>query len=337
MNLIRLCITGGSGFIGMTAMQWALENVETVVNFDIRPPKVLAHHPYWQSIDIRDKASFTTALEEFAPTHIWHLAAMTGMDIQDSSFFDANTVGVSNLLEATKSIPNLHRILFTSSLLVCRNGHVPQTDTEYCPPNLYGESKVIGERMVRESKIPCDWVIVRPTSIWGQWFEHSYKTFFKVVDRGWYVHPGQQPIIKPLSFVGNTVHMMQKLLLQSGRDVHEQTYYLGDYPQNSIQQWADLIRLELGRSGKTTVFPIRAMRLAARIGDACKTLGWSDPPLTSFRLNNMLTGAHYPIEKTEEIVGALPFTLQDGVQQTLDWMATEGMLQSTVGRGRLSY
>jgi len=328
MNLSRLCITGGSGFIGTTAMQWALDNVETVVNFDIRPPKVLAHQPHWQSIDIRDRVSFTTALEEFAPTHIWHLAAMTGMDIQDISFFDANTVGVSNLLEATKSLANLQRILFTSSLLVCRNGHVPQTDTEYCPPNLYGESKVIGEQMVRESKIPCDWVIVRPTSIWGPWFEHSYKTFFKVVDRGWYVQPGQQPIIKPLSFVGNTVHMMQKLLLQAGRDVHQQTFYLGDYPQHSIQEWADLIRQELGRPGKTPVFPIGAMRLIARIGDACKALGWSDPPLTSFRLNNMLTGAHYPIKKTEEIVGALPFTLQDGVQQTLDWMRQEGMLRN---------
>ena len=328
MSPSRLCITGGSGFIGTTAMQWALDNVETVVNFDTRPPKVLAHQPHWQSIDIRDKASFTTALEEFAPTHIWHLAAMTGMDIPDISIFDANTVGVSNLLEAAKSIPNLQRILFTSSLLVCRNGHVPQTDTEYCPPNLYGESKVIGEQMVRESKIPCDWVIVRPTSIWGPWFEHSYKTFFKVVDRGWYVQPGQQPIIKPLSFVGNTVHMMQKLLLQAGRDVHQQTFYLGDYPQHSIQEWADLIRQELGRPGKTPVFPIEAMRLIARIGDACKALGWSDPPLTSFRLNNMLTGARYPIEKTEEIVGTLLFTLQDGVQQTLDWMGKEGMLRN---------
>ncbi len=309
-------------------MQWALDNVETVVNFDTHSPKILAHQPHWQSIDIRDKASFTTALEEFAPTHIWHLAAMTGMDIQDISFFDANTVGVINLLEAAKSIPNLQRILFTSSLLVCRNGHVPQADTEYCPPNLYGQSKVIGEQMVRESKVPCDWVIVRPTSIWGPWFEHSYKTFFKVVDRGWYVQPGQQPIIKPLSFVGNTVHMMQKLLLQAGRDASQQTYYLGDYPQHSIQEWADLIRQELGRAGKTPVFPIGAMRQIARFGDACKALGWSDPPLTSFRLNNMLTGAHYPIEKTEEIVGTLPFTLQDGVQQTLDWMGKEGMLRN---------
>ena len=80
---------------------------------------------------------------------------------------------------------------------------------------------------------------------------------------------------------------------------------------------------QLGRPGKTPVFPIGVMRFLAKGGDFCKTLGWSDPPITSFRLNNMLTGAHYPIEKTQEVVGELPFSLLEGVQQTLDWMATE--------------
>ena len=79
-------------------------------------------------------------------------------------------------------------------------------------PNLYGESKVIGEKLMRKSEISCDWVIVRPTSIWGPWFEHSYKTFFQVLNRGWYVQPGAEPITKPLGYVGNTVHMMKKIL-----------------------------------------------------------------------------------------------------------------------------
>ena len=193
---------------------------------------------------------------------------------------------------------------------------------------MYGESKVIGEKLLRESRLLCDWVIVRPTSIWGPWFEYSYKTFFQVLDRGLYVHPGYQPIVKPLSFVGNTVHMMQNLLLHEGTSVSHQTYYLGDYPQHSIQEWANMIQQQLERPRKIPVFPIKVMRLIAKIGDACKTLGWSDPPLTSFRLKNMLTGAQYPIEKTQEFVGELPFSLLEGVRQTLDWMAKEGMLRN---------
>ena len=327
MSVTHLCITGGSGFIGTAAMQWAIDNSFKVINFDIRPPKIQSHQSYWQYTDIRDSKEFCSTLKSFQPTHILHLAATTGMDIHEMSFFDANTVGVQNLLEATTNLPDLQRIIFTSSLLVCRNGHVPVYDSEYCPPNLYGESKVIGEKMVRESKLKCDWVIVRPTSIWGPWFEHSYKKFFQVLDRGWYVQPGAQPIIKPLGYVGNTVHMMQTILFHEEKDISQNTYYLGDYPQHSIQEWADLIRTELGKPGKTPVFPIAGLRLLAKIGDALKLLGWNDPPLTSFRLNNMLTGAHYPIEKTQAVVGELPFSLRDGVRHTLEWMAQEGLIQ----------
>jgi nucleoside-diphosphate-sugar epimerase len=174
--------------------------------------------------------------------------------------------------------------------------------------------------------MPCSWVIVRPTSIWGPWFEYSYKTFFRVVDRGWYVQPGKQPIIKPLSFVGNTVHMMQHLLLHPDGQVDGQTYYLGDYPEHSIQEWADLIRNTIGRKGKTPVFPISLLWGLASIGDLLKRMGWSDPPLTKFRLKNMLTGAHYPIEKTQKIVGELPYSLNEGVLKTLDWMHEERLI-----------
>ena len=327
MSKISLCITGGSGFIGTAAMDWALSKYESI-NFDIRPPKILEHQRYWRYVDIRDAASLTEALIEFQPTHILHLAAMTGMDIQDMSFFDANTEGVANLIQAIQKIDSLRRVLFTSSLLVCPNGQVPSSDTEYDPPNLYGKSKVIGEKLVRESRTKCSWVIVRPTSIWGPWFEHSYRTFFQVVARGLFVQPGAEKIVKPLSFVGNTVHMMQHLLLHSDGQVDGQTYYLGDYPEHSIQEWADQIRQILGRNGKTPVFPVFILWGLASIGDLLKRMGWQDPPLTTFRLKNILSGAHYPLEKTQKLVGQLPFSMKDGIRQTLEWMSEEKLIES---------
>ena len=326
MSKIKFCITGGSGFIGTTAMNLVLSKYETI-NFDIRPPKIIEHQKHWRYVDIRDYQTFSEALIEFQPTHILHLAAMTGMNINDMSFFDANTKGVSNLIQATQEITSLQRVLFASSLLVCPNGHVPSSDTEYDPPNLYGESKVIGEKLVRESRMNCSWVIVRPTSIWGHWFEHSYRTFFQVVDRGLFVQPGANKIVKPLSFVGNTVHMMQHLLLYRDGQVDGQTYYLGDYPEHSIQEWADIIRKNIGK-GKTLVFPITLIRLMAMVGDLLKKMGWDDPLITTFRLNNMLTGSHYPIEKTQEVVGDLPYTLEEGVNQTLCWMYEQGLVRN---------
>ena len=249
------------------------------------------------------------------------------MDISDPSFFDANTKGVENLIHATQELFCLKRIIFASSLLVCKNGYVPSSDIEYDPPNLYGESKVIGEKLVRQSKMNCSWVIVRPTSIWGPWFEHSYLTFFQVIDKGLYFQPGYKPIVKPLSFVGNTVHMMQTMLLHPDDNVNHNTYYLGDYPEESIHVWADMIMKNLGK-GKTPILPILLMKIMALTGDILKKTWWSNPPITTFRLNNMLTGSHYNIEKTQEVVGSLPFTMQDGVRETLAWMFDQNLIQN---------
>ena len=66
----------------------------------------------------------------------------------------------------------------------------------------------------------------------------------------------------------------------------------------------------------------------AYIGDLLKKMGWQDPPLTTFRLKNLLTGAHYPIEKTQKLVGQLPFSMEEGIYQTLEWMREEKLIKS---------
>ena len=90
MSKVKFCVTGASGFIGTNFVGWAITNGHQVVNFDIRPPKILEHQEYWKYVDIRDYQQFSDALIEFAPTHIVHLAATTGMDVHNFSFFDAN-------------------------------------------------------------------------------------------------------------------------------------------------------------------------------------------------------------------------------------------------------
>ena len=121
--------------------------------------------------------------------------------------------------------------------------------------------------------------------------------------------------------------MMLTLLQHHDDTVNGGTYYLGDYPENSIQEWADVIRKNIGK-GKTLIFPITLMRLIAKAGDLLKKMNWADPPITTFRLNNMLTGSHYPLEITQEVVGDLPHTLEEGVNQTLCWMFEHGLIRN---------
>ncbi|MBT3926432.1 MAG: NAD(P)-dependent oxidoreductase [Rhodospirillaceae bacterium] len=320
---MRLLVTGASGFIGTNVIEYFKPRAEAVVNVDVLAPRCTDQQDYWRKADICDRKGLVDVFTEFAPTHVLHLAARTGMGEFSSDHFAANTAGVENVIHAAKEASTVKRMLFASSLLVCRNGHVPARDDEYCPDNMYGESKVEGERIVRKIEDgPFTWAIFRPSSTWGPWFELGYHHFFKLVMRGLYFHPGRIDIVKPTCFAGNAAYMMDKMLCGSPEDVHGKIFYLVDYPEHTTRQWAEEIRRAVGRRPLMSV-PMPVLSAAAKCGDMAKLLGWREPYLTSFRLSNMMTGGRYPFEPIEALAGPLPATLADGVEQTIAWMRSQ--------------
>jgi len=326
MNEIRLCITGGSGFIGTNVMEWAINNKQNVINIDIKPPILLHHQEYWKYVDLRDYDSLLSTMKELEPTHILHLAADLGMDHKNLDNLQCNIKGVENLIESINNINSVQRTIFTSSLLVCKNGYIPKNGTDYCPPNFYGESKVIGEKIIRENELNSEWVIIRPTSIWGPWFDYSYKTFFKIIDKNKYMHLGENEFQKPACYVGNAVYMMMKILLDETKISDKGTYYLADYPWYSTKKWAMTIQKTLS-SKRIRTAPMWLLRIIAFIGDIVEWVLKVDPPLTTFRLNNMLTGGEYPINNTKEICSDLPYNIEQAVFTTAKWMYENNLIK----------
>jgi nucleoside-diphosphate-sugar epimerase len=331
MNSPKIIITGGSGFIGTSAVMYGIQKGYRVVNYDINPPKSSKFEEYWREIDLIDLDSLSRAVQEFQPTHILHLAADLGMDHINFDNLQCNIKGIDNLIESVKLVNSVQRIIFVSSLLVCKNGYIPNNDTDYCPPNYYGKSKVIGEEKVRSADLDCEWAIVRPTSIWGPLFDYSYKDFFKTIDKNRYFHIGNNEFQKPASFVGNTVYMMMKILLESNPNTNNETFYLADYPWYSTRKWAITIQTILNTKRIRTA-PIWMLRIIAKFGDIYKVIIKIDPPLTSFRLNNMLTGGAYPLENTKKICGDLPFDLNESVYRTAAWMYENNLIKHKPGR-----
>jgi len=324
---IKILLTGGSGFIGTNIVSWLINNNYAFINIDINPPKNTEHEPYWAKIDIRKKESLSSFIKDYCPTHILNLAADLGMDHKNIDNLQTNIKGVENLILAINNINTVKRAIFTSSLLVCKNGYIPKNNFEYNPPNYYGQSKVLGEKIIRSSNIKCEWAIVRPTSIWGPWFDYSYKSFFKMIDRNIYMHIGNQDFEKPASFVGNTVYMIVKILFNENNKINKSTYYLADYPWYSTREWANMIQKTLGTRPIRTA-PLWLLRIVAAIGDIIKVITRKDPPLTSFRLSNMLTGGAYPIKNTKDICGDLPYNLSEAVYKTAVWMHNHDLIKN---------
>jgi nucleoside-diphosphate-sugar epimerase len=319
----RIFVTGGSGFIGTNLIESLVQAGHDVVNFDSICPRNPQHACIFQEGDIVDSGRLSIAVRDFRPDLCVHLAARTDLDGTTLADYDANTVGVRNMIAATQAAGTVSRILFASSRYVHRTEVFPKRDDDYSPFTPYGESKVETERIVRSSGLEIPWAIFRPTSIWGPWFRIPYRTFFDTVRKGVYVHPKGRKITKSFGYVGNVVNQILQLLSADKSKIDKRTFYVSDDQNLDLLEFAQLIQQAFGAPPIREV-PMVLLQGLAIAGDVLKKIGVPNPPITSFRLSNLLTPMDYDLSLTRQVAGPAPYTLKAGVESTVEWILKHG-------------
>lgn len=314
----KILVTGGSGFIGTNFVDTLIQKGIAVLNLDRAKPLKKDHELYWKEIDILDAKKLERDILAFDPEVVVHLAAVTDLDGTTDEYYKANVEGTQNIINICSKLKSLKKVLFTSSMYVCRPGYIPKNYDDYKPHTLYGQSKVNGELIVKALKNPAySWVIIRPTSIWGPWFNIPYIDFFNVVYQGKYFDFGNT-CTKTYGYVENTVFQILKLI--EADNVHGKTFYLGDYPPIQISQWANEISIEMGK-GRIKKLPFFVVQMAALAGDVLSKIKIKFP-ITSFRLTNMTTNNILPLNDLYTLIGEPPVSQLEGVKKTIDWLVT---------------
>ena len=298
----------------MNLVLFLTEKGHEVLSLDRNAPSVPMK---WKMVDITDADSLSGTVKTFDPEYIVHLAARTDLDGKSLEDYSANTSGVLNLLKVLPELPSLKKVLITSSMLVCHIGYQPKDPFDYAPTTMYGKSKVETERLVWANRPPCDWAILRPTSIWGPYFNVPYRNFFTVIRKRRYFHIGNRSSTATYGFIGNAVYQIEQILFMPTPEENRKIFYLGDYEPTNLEIWANEIASE--RHDKIRKIPYWLLRCGGWAGDFLKLFGIAFP-LTTFRLKNMTTDNIIDMENTRRMVPELPYTRREGIRLTLEWM-----------------
>jgi nucleoside-diphosphate-sugar epimerase len=317
MEMNKILITGASGFIGSNLLQYYEDKGFYVANIDKAQPRRKEYSKNWRKINILDYNALESEITSFQPEIVIHLAARTDLNGKKLIDYDSNTIGTKNLIKVLTKVGSVKRVIFTSSMLVCKLGYIPKNASDYAPSTAYGESKVLMENIIHQSQHSYEWTIVRPTSIWGPWFGEPYRNFFEMIIRNRYFHIGGKSCTRTYGYVENLLYQIDSILNAPVDQFQGKVFYLGDYNSTNINNWANEIASELGIIIKTIPYPL--VKLAALGGDVLKFLNIYFP-MSSFRLKNMTTDNPIDLTNTLTIAPNLPFSRIDGIKRTLFWL-----------------
>jgi dTDP-4-dehydrorhamnose reductase len=166
----KVLITGANGLLGQKLVEQLVQKGDFEVVATGRGPCRLKGDGFqYQSMDIEQSQNVDEVILKLSPEIIIHGAAMTHVDeceLNQEACYRANVVATQNLISAAEKI-NAHFIFVSTDFIFSGTDGQNPYDEEATPDpvNYYGETKLIGENLVKSSQLK--WAIARTVLVYG--------------------------------------------------------------------------------------------------------------------------------------------------------------------------
>ena len=162
-------VTGGSGFFGSVLKRRLLREGHTVFNIDLEADQDSLAGLHSIRGDIRDIALLDSIFRTNEFSAVFHCAAQLahGMKLDERLLWSSNVDGTRLLAEAAHNAGIRPFIFISSNCLWASNlGHPVNEDTDVpAPVEIYGRSKLEGEKLLQQFTADLDVVILRCPTI----------------------------------------------------------------------------------------------------------------------------------------------------------------------------
>ena len=318
-------VTGGGGFLGLYIVEQLCARGDEV--------RVLCRGEYSRLSeldvschrgDVRDPEAITQAVA--GCDTVFHVAAVPGIWGSWKHFYEINTQGTLNVLEACRA-HRVRRLIYTSSPSVVFDGTphreadetLPYPDRYLCH---YPKSKALAEDAVlqangREGLLTC---ALRPHLIWGPRDNHLIPRLIQRAKSGRLRRVGDGTNLISMSYVENAAeaHLQAADALVPGSPVGGQAYFINEPDPVNLWEWIDdLLTLAGLPRLKKRISANAAYRLGAILEGVYRGLGISsEPPMTRFLALQLSQSHTYSIAKAKQDFGYDPkISIEEGMRR----------------------
>jgi len=312
---MQMLVTGGGGFLG----RYIVEQLHARGN----RVRIFARGDYPELVtsgvtihrgDLRDLAALNDALS--GVDSVFHVAAVPGIWGKWKTYYQINTQGTENVIQACQQ-QGVKRLIYTSSPSVVYDGisHLDADESLPYPQKWlchYPHSKALAEQAVLSANRTrgLQTVSLRPHLIWGPRDNHLIPKLIARARAGKLIRVGDGSNLVSMSYVENTAaaHVQaHDQLCEMGRCAGK-AYFINEPEPVRLWNWVDQI-LALGQ-----LPPVRrsvSPGLARRIGMMCEATYWfmrkeTEPPMTRFLASQLSQSHTYSVRRAEADFGYQP-------------------------------
>lgn len=167
-NKPKILITGANGLLGQKLVEQLVSDGKfEVIATGKGPCRLNGVGFIYQELDITDSDQVNEVIIRLAPETIIHSAAMTNVDeceLNQEACKKVNVNATENLVRAAEKAQSHFIFVSTDFIFSGENGPYDE-EAEASPVNFYGETKLTGENLVRNSK--TSWAIARTVLVYG--------------------------------------------------------------------------------------------------------------------------------------------------------------------------
>jgi nucleoside-diphosphate-sugar epimerase/2-polyprenyl-3-methyl-5-hydroxy-6-metoxy-1,4-benzoquinol methylase len=333
---MNILITGGTGFIGSRLALKCREQGHRVRSFGQRNNEAESENSRElerQGVElafgsIMDAAEVAEAAKGI--DLVVHLAAAQHeANVPDQHFWDVNVHGTRLLLEACVGA-GVKRFVHGSTIGVYGDASRPVDETSPCrPQNIYGVSKLEGERLALSYRDRIELVVVRISETYGPGDRRLLK-LFRAIQKKRFFKIGSGRNLHQLIYVDDLVDGILKAS-ESAAGLGEVILLVGSRAlttEEMVETIADELKVKLPPF-RLPLSPFTALAFLLEV--LLRPLG-IQPPLHRRRMDFFRKSFSFATTKARDLIGFSPqYSFQQGVAETARWYRSRGWLKDGGG------